>query len=397
MYNTPPPNLMHGIQLVQAGRKADALPYLRHAARYDRLTADGWLWLAAATANLDEYRRCVAEALSLDPRHPTALRMRGDLQRHDRLAQGVAAVTAPGPAPAVGPVPVYAPAPDSSAPPRPSRLRRLLRAMVVLLIVGGLGAGVIGLAASGVIQDTVKDWFTSDQTRTLAFTVGGADDSADSYRFRVEMPDSWQAADTGDPAWRATVDTLNGKFPAPEGTVSVWDQVDEPFEQAARDPTYGAVLPNVRLVETDADTLDRDGMVAALTLQEILPLPDAPASQAAGICERLRTLEEQLTANGSLASVPDNEVIESALVTRADLDDCVFTIHRRYTNQQPYQVVFALSPERAPDATRSVTLMVPVDGSLYAVWLLTFADSAYDDYSSAIARIINTLVYVEEP
>jgi hypothetical protein len=31
MYNAPPPNLMQGIQLVENGRKSEALPYLRYA------------------------------------------------------------------------------------------------------------------------------------------------------------------------------------------------------------------------------------------------------------------------------------------------------------------------------------------------------------------------------
>jgi len=81
MYNTPPPNLLHGINLVQAGQKHEALIYLRHAARHEPLTAEGWLWLAAATDNLDEYTYSVDQALRLDPHHPIAGRMRGDLNR----------------------------------------------------------------------------------------------------------------------------------------------------------------------------------------------------------------------------------------------------------------------------------------------------------------------------
>ncbi len=81
MYNTPPPNLLHGINLVQAGQKHEALIYLRHAARHEPLTAEGWLWLAAATDNLDEYTYSVDQALRLDPRHPIASQMRADLNR----------------------------------------------------------------------------------------------------------------------------------------------------------------------------------------------------------------------------------------------------------------------------------------------------------------------------
>ena len=85
MSNAAPPNLMQGIQFVRAGRKAEALPYLRYAVQNESVPADGWLWLAAATADLDEYRYCVDQALRLDPQHRTALQMRGDLERRARV------------------------------------------------------------------------------------------------------------------------------------------------------------------------------------------------------------------------------------------------------------------------------------------------------------------------
>ena len=82
--STPPPHLMQGIQLVQAGQKAEALAYLRHAARTEEIGVEGWLWLAAATDDLEEYRYCVEMALQLDPYHPIAQRMRDELARQGR-------------------------------------------------------------------------------------------------------------------------------------------------------------------------------------------------------------------------------------------------------------------------------------------------------------------------
>jgi hypothetical protein len=82
-YNDPPPDLLQGIGLVQSGHRRAALDYLRRAAQGEPLTAEGWLWLAAATDDLAEYRGAVTQALRLDPRHPTARRMRAELERMD--------------------------------------------------------------------------------------------------------------------------------------------------------------------------------------------------------------------------------------------------------------------------------------------------------------------------
>ncbi len=82
-YNDPPPDLMQGIGLVQSGDRRAALEYLRRAAQNEPLTAEGWLWLAAATDDLPEYRGAVTRALRLDARHPLARRMRAELERMD--------------------------------------------------------------------------------------------------------------------------------------------------------------------------------------------------------------------------------------------------------------------------------------------------------------------------
>jgi hypothetical protein len=107
----------------------------------------------------------------------------------------------------------------------------------------------------------------------------------------------------------------------------------------------------------------------------------------------MRILAQTAQADGSAASVQDNELIEARLLERDPPDDCVFYIHRRATNRLPQQITFPLSPERAPDAMRAVSIMVPVGAERYAVWWLTFADDAASAYSDALNRIVESLEY----
>ncbi len=131
-YNDPPPNLAQGIHLVQSGDRRAALAYLRRAAQDEPLTAEGWLWLAAATDDLPEYRQAVTQALRLDSRHPVARRMRTELERLD----GAAAHTAPWLASADTPPPPRA----NAAAPGDGTRRRVLWVALALLAAAGLCA-----------------------------------------------------------------------------------------------------------------------------------------------------------------------------------------------------------------------------------------------------------------
>lgn len=396
MYNTPPSNLMHGIQLVQMGHKAEALPFLREASRSERLTAEGWLWLAAATDDRAEYEHCVRQALKLDRFHPVAQKMRDEMDRQDRLAeqaqlfahQPQAAGTVPYAA-YQPPAPAWPyPAPAEPEPRRRSRLRYLLWLLPPILIVGG----IVALVATGTLADLLEslDVGGGEDTGSAVRTVTIGTDPV--YSFQVEVPSSWLPADTDNPQWQTVRQGLDAAFPVESGQISVWSQVDESFSTVERDPVYGGVLPNVRLVETDVKKLEKQGVVVALTLQEIVPLPDAPEGT---ICDRLRLLEQQFQANGMLNSLPDNEVIAAELVRRqSDDNNCVYTIHRRYTNQSAVQVVFPVTFDRAPSSTRSLFIAVPVGDERYASWVMTFADTGYDTYKDAIDRIISSISYV---
>jgi hypothetical protein len=381
MYNAPPPNLMQGIQLIQSGRRGEALPYLRYAVQHEPVTAEGWLWLAAATGDLEEYRYCVTQALRLDPQHPTAQRMRTELDNRARWGQWGP------PAPVVEADDMLITRRDNTAARRrPSRRRRALRALVILLMAAGCAVGLAALLFSGVVENAARDWLQIEAAHTVEFTVG----EQPGYRFRVEVPESWKPADSDNPSWRARRDELMIVFPTPGGQTSVWEQIEASFSRAIRDPVYGDLLPPVRLVETDEKRLTPGGMVAALTLQKIVPLPDPPDGAAADVCAAMRLLEQQLQAQ---AIPPNTTVVETVLAARNDLGDCIYAYHFRITDLQPPQVIFPLALDTAPDTLRVITLAVPVGTERYAQWQITLPDATYGDYAEVVERILQTLVY----
>ncbi len=375
MNNAPPPNLMQGIQFVQAGRKAEALPYLRYAVQNEPVPPDGWLWLAAATQDLDEYRYCVDQALRLDPQHGTAQQMRGDLER--RSAWGT---------------PGYAGTfPAERAVPR-TRGNRLLRALASLVLIGACVGALAAVILSGVIQNAARDWLQSEDERTLEFTVG----ETPAFRFRVEVPETWMPANTDNPSWRERRDELIGAFPATGSGASVWETLEAPFSGVVRNPVYGDILPPVRLVETDDERLAADGMVAALTLLDIDPFPEPPSGEtAADVCARMRLLEQYFQTGGDTGVRTGGEAIETMLAARNDLGDCIYAIHRRYPTPAADAVPNRLQPGGAAPAYREIMLAIPVGAERYALWRLTFADAAYEPYTHAIERILATLEYQE--
>ena len=387
--NNPPPNLLQGIRLVEAGRRAEALAYLRIAAQSEPLTADGWLWLAAATDNLDEYRTCVQQALRLEPYHPVAGQMRRALEHMGAWGAAPPAPTSGGSHTPPQPAPAYRA--DLATPPAQRQVRgwrRILRVLMIVLVLSGCVGVTAAVLLSDSVQDTLRSWTGAESVQTLEFTVG---DARENYRFRVSVPQSWLPADTDAPSWQDARAELLGAFPNSE---ALWEQIEAAFSRVVRDPVYGGMIPQPRLVETDAGRLRTDGMVAALTLDAITPLPPAPTGRPNTACERLAALEARILANENLATLPNSEIVETRLVSGEGPNDCVFMVHRRYTHQAPHQVAFALSPENAPTATREVVFAVPVGTERYASWKLTFADGAYGRYEGTVTRIAETLRYM---
>jgi hypothetical protein len=401
MYNAPPPNLMHGIHLVQSGRKTEALAYLRHAAQAEVLTAEGWLWLAAATDDLEEYWRCVSEALLLDPRHPVAGQMRDEFERLERW--GPKSRGGSQPAPGVFPASSFqgypvsqgfeTPGQNAAALYRPMRRWSRWRALVLLPIAVVVAGAIAALALSGVVQDAARQWLDMQQMQTLDFTVG----ELPGYHFRVEVPQSWVPANTDNRSWRDRRDALMAAFPAADGQSSVWEQVEASFGTAVVDPFSGRMVPPVRVIETDEQSLNESGVIPTLTLREIMPFPSPPQGTAADACARMRLVEDQFRAGGNLASQADMMVVEENVIARQDQRDCVFRLHRRYLHRVPPQTAVPLAAERMPDTTREITLAVPVGADRYALWQITFADSAYGDYAHAVDLITQTLEYLPAP
>ncbi len=394
MYNSPPPNLLQGIQLAQAGHKAEALRYLRYAAQTEHLTAEGWLWLAAASDDLGEYRHCVEQALRLDPYHPVAGRMRHELE---------ASLAAPArsPAYAAGGYPAAEQdlgqtfagdytmqREDTAYRHRASWLRRLLRALVLIVLLGGCIGIVASLVVSGAVENLVRDLLMVEELHTLEFTVG----ESPGFRFRVDVPETWLPANTDNNSWRETRDTLTAAFPS---STALWEDIEQSFSVVIRDPVYGEMKPRIHLVETDTARLQDNGMVAALSLHDILALPDPLPGTDGSVCARMRLLETQFAASGTFAASPDVETLETTLAVRKSLGDCVFAIERRFTDQRTDQVLFPLPDANIPTSTREVMIAVPVGIERYAVWQITFADRAAGDYDYAVEQIIGSLEWVE--
>lgn len=394
MYNAPPPNLLQGIQLVQAGHKTEALRYLRYSAQTEHLTAEGWLWLAAATDDLGEYQHCVEQALRLDPYHPIAGRMRHELDLQ-RGAPASSPVYAAAGYPAVGQDlgqtyagDYTAPREDTAYRHRPSVLRRLLRALVLIVLLGGCLGIVASLIVTGVVEDLARDLLLGEEMHTLDFTVG----TTPGFHFRVDVPETWMPANTDNNSWRAMRDALLVEFP---DTAALWEDIEQSFSVVIRDPVYGEMKPRIHLVETDAAQLRDDGMVAALSLHEILPLPAAPDEADASVCARMRLLKTQFDNSGALTATPDAEVLEARVVERGGPNNCVFAVERRFTNQRPDQVAFLLPGTNMPTSTRVVVIAVPVGEERFAMWQITYADRAAGDHEYAVEQIIESLAWVE--
>lgn len=396
------PNLLQGIQLVQAGRHAEALAYLRHAARTEPLTADGWLWLAAATPDLAEYRNCVNQALRLDPTHRIALRMRDDLVRLDHAAYPIhgayGSPAAPAAPPYTGGIPDYILSPDEFATlredgdntatrvKRPSRLRRVLRIVALVVLLGSCGGIFASVIASGVIQGMVHDWLTSGGTQTLDFTVS----ESPAYRFRVTLPESWLPANTDYPTWRDTRDDLIAQFPPAAGQEPIWEQLDESFSTAVRDPVYGEMLPAIRLIETDPAILAEHGVIASLTLEAILPYPNTTPASAPAVCDRMRGLEAAYHAD-QLTLPPGGTEIETTLAVRQTTDDCIFAIQRQYTLPASFTPV--LVPGHTANSVRYIWIAVPVEDERYANWILILSESHYQVDETLVEDILRSLTH----
>lgn len=59
--------LLDAIELVQAGRRTDALPLLRSLIREDKDFEEAWLWMSVAVDTVDQSAVCLDNVLRINP------------------------------------------------------------------------------------------------------------------------------------------------------------------------------------------------------------------------------------------------------------------------------------------------------------------------------------------
>ncbi len=64
--------LFDAIELVQANRRADALPTLRELIREDKDFEDAWLWMSVAVETPDQSAVCLDNVLRINPKNRQA-------------------------------------------------------------------------------------------------------------------------------------------------------------------------------------------------------------------------------------------------------------------------------------------------------------------------------------
>lgn len=349
-------NTQMGIDLAQRGRKREALAYLRHAVMTEPVTAEVWLWLAHVTPDLDEYRNCVYQALQLVPHHPTALRMQQDITYQ---AQGA-------------PPPLHADdAAQTLSQPhkRSNRLRRILflvNAIIAVTLCGWLGAaGLDGFT----VEDLQRYLPFLESSKRIQFTVG----EAESFGFRVDVPQTWYLADSGSPSWQAERDRLQRDWPNAGATGNFWRRSELDLSIARRNPNSGEFLQPIMILETESERIaSAPQVVPSLALIGISPLRSAPDNR----CETLRAF--------AATDRPEPDQIEAfvaAEVRERAEDDCLYFTHYKDTLNDV--------------ALRRLTLRLPIGERDLAEWQILIPESLYrQHYESVVNRIIDSLSYL---
>jgi len=74
--STPIHRLLDAIELVQANRKAEAVPILRELIGGNNNLEEAWLWMSVAVDSMDQSLICLDNVLRINPHNETALRAR---------------------------------------------------------------------------------------------------------------------------------------------------------------------------------------------------------------------------------------------------------------------------------------------------------------------------------
>ncbi len=338
-------NTQTGIELARQGHTVEALAYLRQAVSTEALTADVWLWLAHVTPDREEYRHCVAQALALQPDHPTALRMQQDIRfQNDGLSPPLTATQT---------------ARTMHQPyARQQRWRRWAVLLVAILLVGGCGLAWQALAP-GLNADTLRDWLPFfEEQRRLQFAVGDEDEV---FRFRVDVPRTWYLADEDSPSWVAERNRLQSEFAENDAALD-WRSLETNLNDVTRDAETGVFEQPIIIVETESAQINANpASVAQLRLLAVTTPERAPGDD---LCDTLRALADD-TQEGFIAAE-----------FRTQEDRCLYYTHFQSGN------------------VRDIRLNIPVDEARVAQWQLRIPDAQYNDYDEAVTRILDSLAVV---
>ncbi|MFP4321780.1 MAG: hypothetical protein ACLFTK_04935 [Anaerolineales bacterium] len=355
-----------GIELARNGNTVEALAYLRHAVTMEDITAEVWLWLAHVTPDPEEYRHCVAQALYLQPEHPTALRMQQDIKLQ---AEGV-------------PPPVMATqAAQTLDQPhvRRQRGRRIVSLLLAIVVVAACG-----LFANVALQDVDTDQLRARvpflQTyKRLQFTVEVNTDPAaeeasqpsEAYRFRVDVPETWFLADEDSPSWVAARNRLQAEFP-PEGTEpNRWRALEANLSEITRRAAGVDFAQPVVIIETDVEQV-RVSPRTAPQLQLVAVGPSEASDEDA--CATLRAALP--------ADAQDRDGFIAAEFLERDDATCLYYIHTQTPNDTELEVhTYRIY----------LTLQDAQEASFIAEWVLRIPETLYDEYAASAERIIASL------
>lgn len=363
----PLPNTQTGIQLAQAGKRAEALPYLRRAVQSEAISPEVWLWLAHVTQDVREYQYCVQQALNIDPQHAVAHQMlTAFTQAYPHLVNAPFGQTGQIALSGGTSQSLQVDAQLINAMERKNRIRkrrRFLLVLIGLILLAGIAVS-IGL----ILTDNPPTSENEEEQggKAIGFTFR-ADNN--SWRFAVQAPETWLLADENDPAWVETRNLLSETFPSQ--TTTTWQQVETDLGDVTLDSS-GTLARPITLIETDPVAITRQqGFPAHLQLVGIRSIDNVS-------CEGMR----DFAASQQDALAQENDARQNVVenhVEEATRERCVFVIH--YRDQSPLSRLFE----------HIYVIYVPAAENQVAEWHFNVIDDAHADSLLDIQRIIGTL------
>lgn len=354
----PIPNTQTGIQLIQAGKHAEALTYLRRAAQSEAVSPEVWLWLAHVTPDPREYQHCIQQALAMNPAHQVALQMR---QAFEQAYPQLATINAPSSGGISQSMQVDARLIAAMEKKnRSRRRRRIIMALLVLIILILLGVVALSLAD----KDSSADGAEKMEGKTIEVGLSQADET---WRFSVQVPPSWLLANSVSSDWMNAREILANRFAE---HITIWQQVESKLSDVQINAQTGAVQPPITIIEVNPSNIERDNFhPARLQLVRFVTL-QATNSTCSGL-ERFASEHEDELA-------PNRSVVEYGVKQTGD-NRCIFMVH--YLDESP------LSQE----LEHIYVFYVPADNGHLAEWHLTVLASAHDFYQDDIQQILKTL------